>query len=844
MRKDFILSLLLLFVGMTAVAQSRDKELQIAVTTATGESLEGQSVTLVQTDYQLTYSGVTLDSDGKATAKVYAGQHHISIERAGYATAETDVNVTDDVTTVSMTLTEKTRTPFALNATIEHNAYSGVNYARLQWNTEAPVFFDDFDDYDPFAIEFGQWTGIDDDGLAAAALTGDYANRGAKQYAQIINPLTVEPTWWYDYPVLRPYSGNQYVGFVRTASGQANNDWLISPAITVGTDNVLSFMAKAADVYAEKFYVYVTTVTDNPTTADFKRIDTGNYEVANDYSTWKEYTYDLSAYAGQQVKFAIRFISEYNNGGSFMLMLDDVYVGPEQDAAANKLKAKAAKMEAKAHRVARTAANPNAIALSPANPNETFDVYVDGEKVGTTDEYSYYTSVDEGTHTLGVKAKYIATESELVTTTVTVPGQSTYCHVVFNVTADSKLSADVFPINLIDKATGETYVLNVNKGKAEILSLPVGSYIVHVVEGAFEEYEQTIEVTADAEFAVTLVDRVLSPYNVTADLTAETDGTVTAVMKWNQELNFYDSFEDYDDFATGSFGDWISLDEDKNPVYPVALGSQSNIISFPGSGTGTNPTAIAPIVFNPWNTTPAMLPTDVAMQAPTGEKEIVFFSAQQATNDKWLISPEITIREAQYLSVTAKSYSSAYPETLEFCISDGSTEPSDFTVLSTAASMSAEQWTIYQTSLTDYATKKVRIGIHYTSRDMFMAQLDDFTISQENGEGEVVDFGNIDHFNIYLDGTLVGTSTTSTYTLTGLTAGDHTVGIEAVYKSSKSDMTTYALTVSGIGAVKAEAIPATAEVFNLQGQQLGSLSTLPHGIYVVKYNNKTVKIRK
>lgn len=162
--------------------------------------------------------------------------------------------------------------------------------------------FDDFESYTPFATQFGDWSGIDGDELAAAPLTGDYANRGVKQYAQIINPLEVTPTWWYDYPVLRPYSGKQYVGFTRTSNGEANNDWLISPAITVGTDNVLTFMAKAADVYKEKFMVYVTTVTGNPTEADFVRIDKGNYESADDYSTWKQYCYDLSAYAGKQIK--------------------------------------------------------------------------------------------------------------------------------------------------------------------------------------------------------------------------------------------------------------------------------------------------------------------------------------------------------------------------------------------------------------------------------------------------------------------------------------------------------------------------------------------------------------
>lgn len=829
MRKSFLLSLLALLAALPLSAQTRNKVLNIVVTTATGEDLTGQAVTLVQSDYQLTYSNVKLNAEGKATVKVYAGNHHISVARSGYNTAEKDFTIadTDEASEVTLTLSEKTRTPFALTATLQHNAYTGHDAALLSWNTEEPVFFDDFDDYEAFAVTFGEWTGIDADGLATAPLTGDYPNRSGLKYAQIINPLTVDPTWWYSYPVLRPYSGNQYVGFVRTTSGAANDDWLISPTITVGTDNVLTFMAKAADVYKEKFMVYVTTVLDTPKTTDFIRIDQGNYESANDYNNWSEYSYDLSAYAGQQIKFAIRYISEYNNGGSFMLMLDDVYVGPQKTASA-------AKAMMKAKRINRSA----------ANPNETFEVYMDDVLVGTTDGYTYTIgNLSSGTRTFGVKAKYKAAESEFVTTTLDVPDHKTYCHLLFNVTADSKLSPDGQTINITNKATGEAYSLTVNNGNAEMLALPVGTYLIQIAEGAFVEYEQTVSVTTNMDVDIVLTDKVLNPYNITADLSTADDGTTTAVMKWNQELTFYDSFESYDDFATGSFGDWLSIDVDKNPVYPISLNGY--IISFPGSGTQSNPTAIAPMVFNPWNTTPAMLPTDAAMQAPTGDKYINFFSSQKAKNDKWLISPELTVRDGHMLTVTAKSYSEAYPETFEFAVSTEGTDPSTFTVLSTASNMPADTWTMYQTDLSAYAGQKVHIGVHYTSYDTFMAQLDNFTISPEDGEAEFVDYGNVDHYNIYLDGEKVGESTESTFTLTGLTAGEHTVGIEAIYKNAQSDISTYVITVTGIGAITTEAIPATAEVFNLSGQSLGhNLPALPHGIYLVKYDGKTVKVSR
>ena len=54
-------------------------------------------------------------------------------------------------------------------------------------------------------------------------------------------------------------------------------------------------------------------------------------------------------------------------------------------------------------------------------------------------------------------------------------------------------------------------------------------------------------------------------------------------LRWNQDFAFSDSFESYDDFATGTFGPWKSIDNDQMPVYPISL--NNTIISFPGSAS-------------------------------------------------------------------------------------------------------------------------------------------------------------------------------------------------------------------------------------------------------------------
>lgn len=836
MNKRYILTSLLALVCLLAGAQQRNVPLTIHVSSVDDDFLSGQPVMLKQTEWDISYGRLVLDDSGTVTTSVYPGQHNVTVERDGFNTVSHDFLVEEgsEGLTVELTLTEKTRQPFALHAATTHDAVTGQNTVSLSWNVEAPAFFDDFESYPDWAVSFGQWTGIDADQEAAATLLGVYPNRGIMQYAQIINPLTVEPTWWYDYPILRPYSGSQYVGFTRTSSGRANDDWLISPAISVGTDNVLSFVAKASDQYAERFMVYVCDVTDDEargtTQADFTRLDKDNYESAT-YEYWHEFNYDLSPYAGRKVKFAIRYIGEYNRFGSFMLMVDDVYVG-QADAIGGAYSARRPLAgQAKAMRAERVARR------SPANPNETFRIYLDGTLVGTTDGYTYTIGqVAPGEHVLGVQAVYKAAQTTPTELQLSIPAD-VYSRVVFRVTADSQLPPDGQTVSLVSTATSQTYAVTVADGQATLASLPNGTYLVAVAEGAYNAWQQTVEVTADCTVDIVLTDRVLAPYNLTAK--HGDDGSLT--LRWNQELLFSDSFEQYPDFATGNFGDWLSVDRDQQPVYPIALGGLTNIVSFPGSGTANNPRAIAPIVFNPWHTTPAMLPTDQAIAAPTGDKTVVFFSPQRVKADKWLISPPIDIHKDYVLSVKAKAYEAAYPETMEFCVSEGGTQPADFTVLSVVNPVSAGAWSLYETDLKAYTDKTVRLAIHYTSTDAFFVQVDDFTVGPASGEGEVTDYGNVVRFDIFLDGQKVGESTMPAYVFGQLTPGSHTIGVKAIYKSGESDMTEYVVDVAdGISHIAA---PATqpADYYTLQGTRLSQPSQA-RGVLLMKQGNTIKKI--
>lgn len=806
MKKILLLAVLVIFALTDISAQKRNINLTINVTANTGENLQNQKISLKQTDYDVSYGDVILDANGSATVKVYAGPHALSISRDGYNDFSTTFSVSRD-TTINCSLTESFQTPYALSTTVAHNAKTGLNDVTLTWNREKPVFFDDFESYDAFAINFGNWTGIDRDHLTSAPLTGSYPNRAVFEYAQIINPMKVEPTWWYDYPILRPYDGLQYVGFIRTGSNEPNDDWLISPEITPGKKNVLQFYARAADKYDEKFQVFVTEKTDNPTVDDFNMISSDNYESV-DYKGWQLKSYDLSAYEGKKIKFAIRYLGNYNGAGAFMLMIDNVYVGQKPISNAYAI--------APMHKAQRLNKPMN----SPLNPNESFDVYLNDNKVGNTDQYSYsFSNLSKGTYKFGVQSVYKASRSEIIDTTVTIGGD--YSAVTFNVSTNNSKAIDGSVLTMTSKKNGEVYTDTISEGKASFAYLPVGGYIADITATDFHPYTANITINRDTTINVMMEEIIVDPYNITADISYNsTNNNYDATVKWNQNLSFTDSFESYDDFATGSFGGWTTYDLDQHVCYPISL--NGNMITFPGASTQQEPKAVPPMVFNPNSTTPPMT-SDKAILAPDGDKTVIFFSPQQNGANKWLVSPKLLIRDNYVVRFAAKSYTDMYGnDQMEVAVSTDGNDPqtATFNTVSTINPLTAGQWVVYETDLSKYAGQEVYIGVHYTSYDCFLSQVDEFFVGNPDGNS-FVDVGAVDHYNIYVDEVLVGETKTPTYNISGLSTGTHTIGIEAVYNSGKSKIVTYTInTTTGLNSISAE--KSSYAKYNLNGQRVNN----------------------
>ncbi|MDE5941889.1 MAG: choice-of-anchor J domain-containing protein [Muribaculaceae bacterium] len=826
-------------IVMGEFSTSRDYPLTVKVTNNAGVSLEGETFTLVSERFAINYpvSECQLDSNGEVTLNVYGGRHSLTVAVKGMKPVTMDFAV-NKAKTVEVALEEDVQQPYGTSYNLHHDIFTGENTVTLNWNGDEAVFEDDFESHEAFAVNFAPWTGIDVDNSPAAAMSGSYPHRGEVNYGQIINPMAVDPIWDPAmYPTLVARSGMQYVGFVQTSSGVANNDWLITPAIELGEDNVVRFSVKSADQGNARFTVGITTA-ENPAVSDFTIISEGNY-IEADYTGWKTVEISLAKYAGETVKIGFHCISQT---GAFISQLDDVFVGRV-----------ARKSGVKALRVAPRSA---------ANPNEKFVVMLDGEKVGETEDYSFtLAGVQPGKHVAQIIATYLQATAEPVEIEFEINADD-YVKADFAVTTNNDVVPAEMNVVLTSKDDADAvYGISLTDGAASVASLPKGLYNVALAQEFYNAYSEDVEINGAMTVTIALEETVVKPFNLVHE-SVVTDNGEDVTVSWNRNYGFNDSFESYDDFATGEFGGWQTVNNNETASYPIGLGSMTNIVTFPGASTPQVLASVPPMVFNPHQTVPAMT-ADVAVHALTGDKSVIFMGPQQSVADKWLISPQLTVREGYEMSVAAKAYS-IYPETIELCISTTGNEPSDFEVLD-AVQPGYSQWTQYAVSLAAYEGQDVYVAIHCTSYDGFLVQIDDFKFGREGGE-EISSVGYVKSYDVTLNDEAKGNTTETEMTFPGLTEGNYKVGVRANYVSGASEYAFYefevekhsglenvamgGLTVKGgAGEILISGCDADVVVFNTAGVAVaakavsGSASVaVAPGVYVVNAGGVISKV--
>ena len=193
------------------------------------------------------------------------------------------------------------------NLTVSNITY---NSADVEWtgNGEAymvkyrPIIFSD-----DFENGLGQWTQIDADG------DGFIWGLGSVKYSG----YTINSHEGSDMVCSESYDGN-------TSEGLYPNNYLITPQVTLG--GVVSFWAQAQDQSypAEHFGIAVSTTSNTDATA-FTTIAEWTMEAGD----WRQYTVDLSDYAGQTGYVALRHFNCYDQ---FFLNVDDFIIYDSEDS--------------------------------------------------------------------------------------------------------------------------------------------------------------------------------------------------------------------------------------------------------------------------------------------------------------------------------------------------------------------------------------------------------------------------------------------------------------------------------------------------------------------------------
>ncbi len=205
-----------------------------------------------------------------------------------------------------------------------------------------------FESYTNFAITgLGSWQTLDLDllntytgggpvvgGSTIPSWTANWANAGEQMAFQVFNlsasnatnNATATPGVDEEVRNFSAHTGQKaavsWAG-VPAAGVTSNNDWLISPAITLGANNnILTLWVKAlSPAFVENYKIGVYVGNGTPTSAANFTIISGASALAAPF-TWQQVTQSLNAYSGQTVRIGIQYMSS----DKYMFMVDDVKV--------------------------------------------------------------------------------------------------------------------------------------------------------------------------------------------------------------------------------------------------------------------------------------------------------------------------------------------------------------------------------------------------------------------------------------------------------------------------------------------------------------------------------------
>jgi hypothetical protein len=184
---------------------------------------------------------------------------------------------------------------------------------------------------------------------------------------------------------------------------------------------------------------------------------------------------------------------------------------------------------------------------------------------------------------------------------------------------------------------------------------------------------------------------------------------------------YHESWENFEDFTT-ELTPWITHLVNDDMTWTV------NDFDFPGEEQ-----AFAFMVFNPTQTVPDISDIHPAFN---GDKYLIAIQSMTVNDNKWLISPAISVCETCVLSFAAKSITDSYGlERIRVLISTEGADTTDFVQISEGDYIEVPaEWTEFNFDLNAYADQEVHVAIQYISYDSFIFMMDDFKVSYESSE--------------------------------------------------------------------------------------------------------------
>ena len=337
--------------------------------------------------------------DGSELAFFETGEFSVSIPTSVFNLGETVVKVVvesaDDKNLANNEVTAMVDIVAPDVAPVESvNAKEVSDGVLVEWEMtdDLPIeYTETFEKNEMYDQEVEGWTLVDADGAPIGYM------------GSLMIPFSTASWFAFDqrdetlslYTSYNAYSGNIFMSTLYNSDGSQNDDWMISPELP-GMAQTITFQARTATgAYASETMEFLYSTTDKELSS-FISLDKQEVPYDVEYPSgkgiWHEYSYELPEGAKY---FAIRCVST----NVYALFVDDV-------------------------------------AFTKFRPNPTgYNVYVDGELVGTTDttarEFICTDKTAAGEHEFSVTAVYGDSESEPMSVKIEVTA-------IDDINADSK----------------------------------------------------------------------------------------------------------------------------------------------------------------------------------------------------------------------------------------------------------------------------------------------------------------------------------------------------------------------------------------------------------------------